>query len=83
MTTRAITKRIKALGEKRLGIPNRSAHDGRHTWTKWAVKGKTDLRSLMDAGGWSTPAMPLLYAESGQIANAGVQLLTLEIAEEE
>jgi integrase len=82
MSTRAITKRVKTLGKKRLGIPNLSAHDGRHTWTKWAVKGKTDLRSLMDAGGWSTPAMPLLYAESGQIANAGVQLLTLEIAEE-
>jgi integrase len=82
MTTRAITKRVNALG-KRLGIPNLSAHDGRHTWTKRAIQGKTDLRALMDAGGWSTPTQPLLYAESGKIANAGVQLATLEIAEEQ
>ena len=82
MTTRAITKRVNALG-KRLGISNLSAHDGRHTWTKRAIQGKTDLRALMDAGGWSTPAMPLLYAESGKIANAGVQLATVEITEEE
>jgi integrase len=82
MTTRALTKRVNALG-KRLGIPNLSAHDGRHTWTKRAVQGKTDLRALMDAGGWSTPTQPLLYAESGKITNAGVQLATLDITDEE
>ncbi|HEX6779796.1 MAG TPA: site-specific integrase, partial [Ktedonobacterales bacterium] len=82
MTTRALTKRVNALGQ-RLGIPDLSAHDGRHTWTKRAIQGKTDLRALMDAGGWSTPAMPLLYAESGKIVNAGVQLATLDMTEEE
>jgi integrase len=77
-----MTKRVNTLG-KRLGIPNLSAHDGRHTWTKRAVQGKTDLRALMDEGGWSTPTQPLLYAESGKITNTGVQLATVEIAEAE
>lgn len=81
MSTRAITKRVNTLG-KRLGIPNLSAHDTRHTWTKRAVQGHTDLRSVMDAGGWSTAAMPLLYAESGKIANAGVKLASVEFTEE-
>jgi integrase len=80
MSPRAITKRVNTLG-KQLGIPNLSAHDARHTWTKRAVQGQTDLRSLMDAGGWSTAAMPLLYAESGKIANEGVRLATLELAD--
>ena len=34
----------------------------------------TDIKSLQDAGGWSSPAMPLRYAETNKIANQGVKL---------
>lgn len=74
MSRRAITKRVKTLGERMLGISHLSAHDCRHTWVNSAIRGGTDLGSLQDAGGWSSPAMPLRYAEHAQIANAGVRL---------
>jgi len=73
MGTRAITGRVNTLGE-RLGIEGLSAHDGRHAWATSAVKGGTDIKALQDAGGWSSPAMPLRYAESSKIANEGVKL---------
>lgn len=73
MTTRAITKRVRALG-KRIGLAGLSAHDCRHYWATSAVRGGTGIKALQDAGGWSSPAMPLRYAESGKIANEGVKL---------
>jgi integrase len=73
MSTRAITGRVNVLGE-RIGLEGLSAHDGRHAWATSAVKGGTDIKSLQDAGGWSSPAMPLRYAESSKIANEGVKL---------
>lgn len=73
MSTRAITKRVAVLGQ-RIGLKGLSAHDCRHYWATAAIKGGTDTKSLQDAGGWSSPAMPLRYAESGAIANKGVKL---------
>lgn len=73
MSTRAITKRFNHLC-KALGITTASAHDGRHTWATRAIKAGTDIKSLQDAGGWSSPVMPLRYAESSKVANEGVKL---------
>jgi integrase len=73
MSRRAITKRVGALGT-RLGITGLSAHDCRHAWVEAAIRGKTNLKALQDAGGWTSPAMPLRYAASAEIANEGVVL---------
>jgi integrase len=73
MSRRAITKRVRVLGE-RIGLTGLSAHDCRHAWVEAAIRGKTDIKALQDAGGWNSPAMPLRYAASAQIANEGVVL---------
>ncbi len=73
MSRRAITKRVGALG-RRIGIMGLSAHDCRHAWVEAAIRGKTNLKALQDAGGWTSPAMPLRYAASAEIANEGVVL---------
>ncbi len=73
MSTRAITERVRYLGE-RLGLEGLNAHDCRHYWATAAIRGGSDIRSLQDAGGWSSPAMPLRYAEAGRVANEGVTL---------
>jgi hypothetical protein len=38
------------------------------------MKSGTDVKALQDAGGWKSPHMPLRYAASSRIANAGVKL---------
>jgi integrase len=73
MSERAITARVNVLGE-RIGVQGLSAHDGRHAWATSAIRGGTDLKSLQDAGGWKSIAMPARYAASQQIANKGVKL---------
>lgn len=74
MSTRAITKRVRAVGEQ-LGIAdNLSAHDCRHYWATSANRGGTGLFDLQDAGGWNSPAMPARYVESGKVANKNVVL---------
>src|SRR6266704_1104334 len=70
---RTINARIGVLGKK-IGLDNLSPHDCRHYWATNAVRTGTDTKSLQDAGGWSSPAMPLMYAESSKIANSGVKL---------
>lgn len=72
MGTRAITDRVRVLGEA-IGLSELSAHDCRHYWATTVSRGKTDIKTFQDAGGWSSPAMPLRYAESAEIANEGVQ----------
>jgi integrase len=72
MSERAITDRVRELGE-RIGVKGLSAHDCRHDWAKSAVK-ESDIKSLQQAGGWSSPAMPLRYADDAQIANEGIKL---------
>ncbi len=73
MSTRAITKRVKALGES-VGLEGLSAHDCRHFWATQAARNGTPLDKLMTAGGWSSYAMPLRYIEDAKIANEGVVL---------
>jgi hypothetical protein len=41
-----------------------------------AVEGGTGIKALQDAGGWKSPAMPLRYAKSKEVANEGVILTT-------
>jgi integrase len=72
-STRAINNRIRALGRP-LELKTLSPHDGRHYWATIATRAGTDTKSLQDAGGWSSPAMPLRYAASSHIANQGVKL---------
>lgn len=73
MSARAITDRMRVLCQ-RIGVEGASAHDGRHAWATFAILGETDIKSLQDAGGWKSPAMPLRYAASHKIANKGVKL---------
>lgn len=68
--TRALTKRVELLG-RRAGLKGLSAHDGRHFWATFEANNNTPINRLMDAGGWSSPTMPLRYIESAHIANKG------------
>jgi integrase len=72
MSERAITDRVRVLAEA-IGVKGLSAHDCRHDWAKSAIK-ETDIKSLQQAGGWSSSAMPLRYADDARIANEGVKL---------
>jgi len=73
MSERAITDRVRELGE-RVGIMGLSAHDCRHYWATRAARNGTPIDRLQDAGGWSSPAMPLRYVEAAAIANEGVNV---------
>ncbi len=73
MTAGAINKRVGFLGAK-IGLMGLSPHDCRHYWATSATRGGTDLKSLQDAGGWKSPAMPMRYVESQVVANKGVRL---------
>lgn len=73
MSERAITGRVRFLGEK-LGIAGLSAHDCRHFWATSAARHGTDPFALQEAGGWSSLAMPRRYIEDNKIANDGVKL---------
>lgn len=68
MSTTAIAKRVRALGE-RAGISGLSPHDLRHFWATRAARAGASVDALMDAGGWASPAMPLRYVEAAKIAN--------------
>jgi integrase len=73
MSARSITKRVKMLG-KAIGVLGLSAHDCRHHWATMASRAGTPIDRLQDAGGWSSPTMPLRYIEAARIANEGVNL---------
>lgn len=73
VNTRSINERVGQLGDM-IGIKGLSPHDCRHFFATDAIRNGTDIKSLQDAGGWNSPAMPLRYAESAQIANTGVKL---------
>jgi integrase len=73
LTERAITDRVRSLGAP-LGLAGLSAHDLRHYWATRAARNGTPLDRLQDAGGWSSPAMPLRYVEAAKVANEGVLL---------
>lgn len=67
-----IAQRVRHYG-KALGIENLSPHDLRHTWATRAAR-KSSLDSLVQAGGWTSPAMALRYIEHAKIANKGIDL---------
>lgn len=71
----SINARVSQLGEL-IGIKGLSPHDCRHYFATDAIRNGTDTKSLQDAGGWNSPAMPLRYAESARVANSGVKLST-------
>lgn len=75
MKERSINYITTKLG-RAIGLTQLSPHDGRHFWATDAIRNGTDIKSLQDAGGWSSPAMPLRYAESLKVANQGVKLTT-------
>ena len=74
MSRRAIAKRVHYLGRK-AGIEGLAPHDLRHYWATCAAHSGTPLDRLMDAGGWSSPAMPMRYVQAVKIANEGVRLV--------
>jgi integrase len=76
-STRSIYNRVHKLGQQ-IGIPNLGPHDCRHLWTLRAHRGGTGIKELQEAGGWSSPAMPLHYMERNKIANQGVKLKDYE-----
>lgn len=76
MGERAITARVELLGEQ-VGVVGLSAHDGRHYWATQAADHQTPLDRLQDAGGWSSPAMPLRYIQTAEIANEGIDIETV------
>lgn len=73
MSERNISARVRYLG-KLAGIEGLSAHDLRHAWATQAARHGTPIDRLQQAGGWSSPAMPLRYVEAAEIANSGVRL---------
>lgn len=74
MSKRAITKRVRYLGQQFLGLEDLSAHDCRHFWATDAARNGTDPFRLQEAGGWSSLAMPRRYVEDAKVANEGVNL---------
>lgn len=66
MWTRAIIKRIRALGKK-IAIDNLSPHDLRHTWATNAAK-IMPLDQLIYAGGWTSVSSALPYIKKAKIA---------------
>ncbi|HEU4329070.1 MAG TPA: site-specific integrase, partial [Roseiflexaceae bacterium] len=67
-------RRIVAAAGEAIGLARLSPHDLRHAWATAATRAGTATRDLQEAGGWSSPAMPLRYAEAQEVANRGVKL---------
>jgi integrase len=68
LATRSIYDRIVACG-KRVDLEKLGPHDLRHYFATFS---KGDVGALMQAGGWSSPAMPMLYRVEQEIANKGI-----------
>jgi integrase len=73
VSTSSLNERVTQMGIA-IGIAGLSPHDCRHFYATDAIRNGTDIKSLQDAGGWNSPAMPLRYAESAKVANSGVKL---------
>lgn len=74
MSTRAIAKRVNLLGLD-VGAVGLSPHDCRHYWTTQAIASGTPVDIVIEAGGWSSPAMAYRYKKAGAVANAGIILI--------
>lgn len=73
ISTQKLKARVAELG-RRVGVISLSPHDLRHHWATVAARNRTPIDRLQDAGGWSSPAMPLRYVEAAAIANEGVNI---------
>jgi integrase len=73
MTTQAISDRVNFYGQQ-LGIDNLRAHDLRHTWATRAAAAGTDIKHLVNAGGWTGYQRALQYIEAAAVANEGVRV---------
>lgn len=71
MSERGIFNRVAILGAK-AGIEHLGPHDWRHRWATIQARRGTPLLKLMEAGGWSSSRVPLMYIEAAAIANDGV-----------
>jgi integrase len=71
MSGRAITRRVADLGEI-IRIRGLSSHDLRHIWATHVARNATPVDRLRDAGGRSSPAMPLRYVETAILAYENV-----------
>lgn len=70
-----LTARVKVLARKHLGIERVSMHDGRHSFaTETLSDPNISLADVMDAAGWKTTAMPMIYRQRNKIANANITL---------
>jgi integrase len=67
---RSLTKRVRVLGKRILGLPNLAAHDCRHSWATEYARNHSEFE-LQEAGGWSSLAMPRRYVEMMKIAHDG------------
>ena len=57
---------------KLIGIKNLSPHDLRHSWATEHARQGVNVKALQQAGGWSSPSMPLHYVQENDIANEGL-----------
>ncbi len=73
MSTRALNKRVAVLGLA-AGLSPLSPHDCRHYWATTLSNRGVQIKALQDAGGWSSPMMPLRYVASAAIANDGAEV---------
>jgi integrase len=78
MSERAITERVRELGEA-IGINGLSAHDCRHSWATQAAitmrrEKRVDPFALQEAGGWNSLAMPRRYIDDALIANESIEV---------
>jgi integrase len=78
MSERAITERVRELGEA-IGIEGLSAHDCRHSWAtqiarRMRKEKRVDPFALQGAGGWNSLAMPRRYIDEAAIANEGIEV---------
>ena len=63
---------------KRAGVPWLRFHDLRHTWASWHAMAGTPMSTLMELGGWASPAMLRKYAHlSPEHLAAAAEKITL------
>ena len=67
----SINARIRLLG-RLIGIKNLSPHALRHSWATEHAQRGVNVKDLQQAGGWSSPYMPLQYVQDSEIANEGL-----------
>lgn len=72
MTRVTISQVVRQEG-KRIGVPNLSAHDLRHTGATKIAQRDKDVVALRDWGGWNSIQMPARYAKRAKTANEGVR----------